>query len=117
MNIGSVMNIEQWADRRLLRLGTWAFLIAAAVLWLPLSWVQDPNQPGTCFHLDFGVLKPIRATWQSSADGFWFAFSDVRIAALVLSAVLTAAALIAAHETYRRYGMTAGGATAEGSRL
>jgi hypothetical protein len=101
------MNIEQWADRRLYRLATWAFALAAVALWLPMSGERDPNRPGTHLHLDFGVLKPLRATWQSSADGFWFAFSDVRIAELVLSAVLTVAALIAARETYRRYGKPA----------
>ena len=96
------MNTEQWADWRLYRLAAWVFVIAAVALWLPLSWEKDPNRPGTHFHLDFGVLKPLGATWQSSADGFWFAFSDLRIAALLLSAVLTVAALIAARESYRR---------------
>ena len=101
------MNIEQWADRRFCRLAAYVFAIAAVALWFPLSWEKDPNRPGNLFHLDFGVLKPLRATWQSSADGFWFAFSDLRIVALMLSTVLTVAALIAARESYRRYGKTA----------
>ena len=101
---GNVMGIEQWDGRRLYRLATWSFVIAAVALWLPLSWGKAPNRPGTHLSVDFGVLKPLRATWQSSADGFWFAFSDVRGVALVLTIVLTAAALIAARETARREG-------------
>jgi hypothetical protein len=103
---GSAMNIERWTDRRPYRLATWALVLATVTLWWPLSWERDPNPPGTHLHVDFGVLKPLRATWQSSADGFWFAFSDVRGVALVLTAVLTAATLIAARETSHRYGKT-----------
>jgi hypothetical protein len=81
----------------------WAFAIAAVALWIPLSWQADPNQPGAhVLHVDFGALKPFRATWQSSAAGFWFGFSEVRMWALALSAVLTTAAVIAARESYRR---------------
>lgn len=103
--------MNNWrADRRLHLLAAAAFALAAVVLWLPLSWERAPNLPGAPSHLDFGVLKPLRATWQSSAEGFWFAFTDVRIVALALSVVLTVAAIRAARESYRRYG---GAATAE----
>jgi hypothetical protein len=101
------MNNRRRTDRRLHLLAAAAFVLAAVALWLPLSWERDLNRPGTQFHLDFGVLKPLRATWQSSAEGFWFAFSDVRTVALGLSIVLTVAALIAARQSYRRYGNAA----------
>jgi hypothetical protein len=101
------MNCNWRTDRRLHLVAATAFVLAAVALWVPLSWGPDPNRPGTHFHLDFGVLKPLRATWESSAEGFWFAFSDVRVVALGLSAVLTAAAVIAARQNYRRYGNAA----------
>ena len=100
------MNIEKWAGRRFYRLAAWIFIAAGVALWLPMSWEEDLNRPGTHIYLDFGMLKPLRATWQSSANGFWFAFSNVRIVALAMSAVLTVAAVIAARESYQRYGKT-----------
>lgn len=100
------MNIEKWGGPRFYRLAAWVFVIAGVALWVPLSWEKDLNRPGTQIHLDFGVLKPLRATWQSSADGFWLAFSNVQIAALLLSTVLSVAAFIAARESYCRYGKT-----------
>ncbi len=97
------MNIDQHTYRRLCLVATWAFIVAAIALWVPWSWQTDPTQQGKyILHLTFGVLEPLRATWQSSADGFWLGFSGVRLVALLLSAVLTVAAVMAARETYRR---------------
>jgi hypothetical protein len=96
------MTIDKRTYRRLLRLTAWAFLIAAGALWIPLSWQSRLDRPGTHIDLDFGAMKPLRATWQSSADGFWFAFSGLRGGEFLLSAVLTAGAAIAAREMDRR---------------
>jgi hypothetical protein len=96
------MTIDRQSYRRLCVAAVWAFAVAAVALWVPLTWQTDPNQAGMhVLHVDFGALKPFRATWQSSANGFWLDISDVRAVALALSAVLTAAAVIAARTTYR----------------
>jgi hypothetical protein len=96
------MTIDRQGYQRLGIAAMWAFAIAAVALWVPLTWQTDPNQVGVhVLHVDFGALKPFRATWQSSANGFWLDVSDIRAVALALSAVLTAAAVIAARTTYR----------------
>ena len=87
---------------RFYRLAMWAFAAAILALWLPLSWQSNPNAQGRHVDVDFGVLAPLRATWESSPNGFWFVFTDLRWGAFALSAVLTVAALIAAREMYRK---------------
>ena len=101
------MNIDQRMHRRFHFFAAWAFVIAALALWVPISWEADRMQPGTLIHVDLGVLKPLRVTWHSSADGFWFGFSEVRGVAFALSAVLTAAVVVAAREMFRRSRPTA----------
>jgi hypothetical protein len=97
------MHIDQTTYRQLWNMAKWAFVIGIAALWLPLSWQTLPNQSGThTVHLDLGVLQPLRATWQSSAAGFWFGFSEVRFLALALTTVFTVAALTAVRESTRR---------------
>ena len=94
-----------FSDQRLLRLSQfakWLFIIAVIALWVPLSWQANPNTPGTHVDMEFGAIKPLQATWESSADGFWFGFSDLRVGAFLLSVVLTAAAIIAAREMDRQ---------------
>jgi hypothetical protein len=96
------MQINPRTYRRLRQVAAWAFVVAAVSLWAPLSWQTDPHQPGKyVLHLGIGVLEPLRATWQSSADGFWFGFSEVRIVPLLLSEILTLAAILAAREQFR----------------
>jgi len=93
------------ADQRSYRLhqfARWLFVIAAAALWIPFSWRANPNKPGTHVDVELGVLKPLQATWESSPNGFWLSFSDLRVGAFLLSVVLTAAAVIAASEMYRK---------------
>lgn len=100
------MKHEQRTYRRFYLLATWAFALATVALWFPVSWESAANGPGTVIHVDFGVLRPVRATWNASADGFWLAFSDLRVGAWVLSLVLTAAAILAARQTYRQSRLT-----------
>lgn len=88
--------------RRFYILATWAFALATVALWFPLTWETIPGAPGTKINVDFGVLQPVRATWDSSPNGFWLAFTDLRLGAWVLSVVLTAAAILAARQTYRQ---------------
>jgi hypothetical protein len=102
------MNLNQNQRRLLYSLATAALLIAIAALWVPTSWQTLANQQGewvgeqaAVTQIDFGVLKPLRLTWESSPNGFWLGFAAVRMFPLFLSVTLTVAAAVVARQTYR----------------
>lgn len=96
------MTLSDQQLSRLSHFARWLFIIAVMALWVPLSWQANPNSPGTHVDVGFGAIKPLQATWESSSNGFWFGFSDLRAGAFLLSVILTAAAIIAAREMDRK---------------
>ena len=109
------MNLDPNKRRLVYGFATTALLIAIAALWLPSSWQVRVNPqgewvgaPASVTHIGLGVLKPLRLTWESSPNGFWFSFSAIRAAPLFLSVTLTGAAVIVARRTYRLWNRTKG---------
>lgn len=110
------MNLEPNKQRLAYGVATIALVIAIAALWLPTSWQAAADPQGkwvapqeSVTHIRLGVLKPLRLTWESGPNGFWFAFSAIQVFPLFLSVTLTVAAAIVAWRTYRRASITSGG--------
>lgn len=96
-------------DNRWLMYGsaTLALLVAVVSLWFPLSWQITADQPGAfvgegarVVHIEIGVLRPLRLTWESSAQGYWLSVTAVRAFPLFLSVTFTLSAAIAAWYTW-----------------
>jgi len=97
------MNLDPKTRRLFFSLATLALVISIVALWVPTSWQSLANQQGenvgnnaSITHIDFGVLKPLRLTWESSPNGFWLGFTAVRAFPMFLTITLTAAAAMVA---------------------
>jgi hypothetical protein len=102
------MNLAPNRQRLVYELATLVLLIAIAALWVPTSWQAAGNRHGewvgaqaSVTHVGLGALKPLRLTWESSANGFWLSLTGIRLFPLSLSVTLTVAAAIVAAWTYR----------------
>jgi hypothetical protein len=103
------MNLDPNKRRLVYGFATTALVIAVAALWLPTSWQTAVNQQGqSVTHIGLGVLKPLRLAWESGPNGFWLAFSAIRVFPLFLSVTLTGAAVIVAWRTYCLWKRTKG---------
>jgi hypothetical protein len=102
------MHLDPNKRQLLYGVATAALVIAVAALWVPTSWQAggpSGNWVGgqaSVTHVEFGVLKPLQLTWESSPAGFWFGLTAVRAFLLFLSVTFTVTAVMAARQTYRR---------------
>jgi hypothetical protein len=97
------MNLDPKIRRLFLSFATAALVIAIVALWVPTSWQSLANQKGEhaghnamLTHIELGVLRPLRLSWESSPSGYWLGFTAVRVFPLFLTVTLTAAAAIVA---------------------
>lgn len=86
-----------------------AFVVAAILVWTPLSWeTQARNPQGQVTLIEVGILHPFTFAWESWAEGVQFRVAEVRSLRLAGSAALTlAAGMLGAPWCYRRNRQTA----------
>jgi hypothetical protein len=112
------MVLHRKARRLLYAVAPFALLIAVVALWVPTSWQAGPQKQGewvgkgaAVTHVYLGALRPLRLTWESSANGFWLGCTAVRTFPLFLSVTLTVAAVLVAWQTIRARRMLTSGSS------